>query len=236
MSEFRIEKRITSCLVTKNLIKDIEEYLFNQLPSIVDIPKEKIKESYTISITDNIGTEIIQTISDFGYPIFDDKTKGLNIQISVFSSKRFTLKLDFDKTYFLYSKIEMYYEATNPREILTGVLERIIKIIKRKKTINKYFWPIPFIWLYLGSLEAILLAGIITSIREEQYSKTLILGSILILCLLYSLAGFLNKYTSFESNNYNRMKTLSNFLFWGFISFIVFDIIFIILRKKILGL
>ena len=70
MAFFNFEKKIASCLVTKSLLRQIENYLLNELPKKTNIPKEKFNENHSIIIRDKIGEETISSIKEYKISLF----------------------------------------------------------------------------------------------------------------------------------------------------------------------
>lgn len=232
MKEFRLEKKITSCLVTKNFIEEIENYLLNQLPEIVGIPREKIIEEYHLLIKDKSGTEIIRSISDFGSSLFHDTTNSVRISLSIFRPKKLYIDLSFSTDGYG-KKIEIKYSASNPREIVIGIYESIKKIIDSKKNVNKIFNPAAGFTICM--MVFVISSFFMDSLFSSTYWRLIYFGTLLMLLMTYEVACLLNKYISFESNSYFKKKKLSNWFFGGFLTFLVFEIIFVFLRQKILG-
>lgn len=70
MARFQLEKQITSCCVNKELLKQLEHFLAIEIPKMIDIPKYKIQESFSLSIIDNLEPRICKVYRIIPLPFF----------------------------------------------------------------------------------------------------------------------------------------------------------------------
>lgn len=235
MLEFNLRKTIKSCHVTKELIQDIESYIFNDIPGITQIPNGKILEGYTVSIKDKIGEEVLPSIANYRTKLFPDSIKSISLNVYTYEPPNLRIRIDFEKEK-IYSLIWIEYKSENPREVVTGIHDAIISIIDTQKTINKVFYPHFIIdgLLYTSPILFFLIAAILFKRNLVNFA---IVALIISTCLMYY--GWIGKlfypYVSFESNLYKKKKKWADRVFLGFISIVILETVAALLRKKIFG-
>lgn len=238
MAFFKLGKKIDSCLVTKNLLKQIEDYLLNELPKKTDIPKEKFFENYELIVRDKIGEEILLNISEYKISLFSDSTNYVGQHLSIYSPIDLKVFIHFDK-YGEYAKIEISYESDNPREDVIGIYDSIKRIIESQRNHNNIFHITGFFssfyysFLFIAAIASFYYTFIF--IKRDNITIGIIFSLIFTVLLFYGVLSFLKPYISFESKKYFKTKRLSDRLFWGVLGLIIVEIIFAFLRKNILG-
>lgn len=235
MAFFKLEKKIDSCLVTKNLLKQIEDYLLNELPKKADIPKEKFYEEYKLIVRDKIGEETLSNISEYKISLFSDSTNYVGHHLSIYRPIHLEVVIHFNK-YKEFAKIEISYESDNPREDAIGIYDSIKRIIESQRNHNNILHINDFI---LGLFFSIAIVSFVLAtsifIKRDNITIGIIFSLVFTVLLLYGVLSFLKPYISFESKKYFRAKRLSDRLFWGALGLIIVEIIFAFLRKNILG-
>jgi len=236
MRQFSLQKRITSCLVTKKLLEQIENYLFEEVPKIIGISKEEITESYSLVISDNFGEETFSSISEYRLSLFSDSTN--KIYINLYTSENFIFNIHFDKNQ-IYSDIHVEYRSDNPRDTIIGIYNNLKRIIDQNKNLNKILNPSPLSFMIKGFLFGIGITSLVICLRgilkKEDNLSIFIYGLIFAFSFFYVILSFFKPYISFESNRQRSIKKASDWFFWGFLSFIFFGVIFVLFRKNILG-
>jgi len=235
MESFHLEKKITSCFVTKGLLEQLEEFLTKTLPKMTKFKKDEIKERYSISITDNLGTEDLPTISNYSLSLFSDTIRKIQMKIFSFSPTEIRITIVFDKD-ILFSTIAIDLECNNARRTAVLIYEEIKRIISSHSNLNKILHPHQFLDFITPMLIAIPL-GIIFSLYPKKVSSPFFVSSCIVLFLMffYFILGRLKPYISFNSRRDLNLKTLSEWFIYGSLGFLVFGIIFIVLRRRILG-
>lgn len=235
MPEFNLRKTIKSCHVTKELIQDIESYIFNDIPGITQVPRSEILNDYTVSIKDKIGEEVLPSIANYRTMLFPDSIKSISLGLYSYESRNLRIRIDFDKDK-IYSNMVIEYKSENPREIVTGIHDAIISIINTKKTINKVFYPHSFLdgFSFASPLMFFIIAAMLV---DKNLITFAILALIISTCAMYYswIGKFFYPYVSFESNLYKKKKKWADRVFWGFISIVILQTLVALLRKKIFG-
>ena len=79
MPKFTLERRVPSCLVSKDLMSTIESYLKVEMcQKMGAVLGNEIR--YRISIKEKIGSETLASISEYTPTIFSDGTKQVEIR------------------------------------------------------------------------------------------------------------------------------------------------------------
>ena len=235
MAFFKLEKKIDSCLVTKNLLKQIEDYLLNELPKKTDIPKEKFFENYELIVRDKIGEEILLNISEYKISLFSDSTNYIGHHLSIYRPIHLEVVIHFNK-YKEFAKIEISYESDNPREDAIGIYDSIKRIIESQRNHNNIFHINSLFYdLFLFIAIASFVLATFRFIKGDNITIGIIFSLIFTVLLFYRVLSSLKPYISFESKKYFWTKRLSDRLFWGALGLIIVEIIFAFLRKNILG-
>ena len=235
MSVYELERQIVSCLVTKDFIQQLENYLLNTIPSIIEIPSEIIREEYSLSLKDKFGTETLSSISNYDSNQFPDSTTDISVGFNIYRPKKIRIDISFNKDEII-SFIRINYESDNPREIVKGIYDGIKRIIEPHSNKNKIFHPSAFIGGFLLSFSFYFFGFAVYLFLKNLYLYGMISGFVFLFILFYlSLGKWLKPYISFESKKYFFIKKWSNWFFGGFLAFIIFGTIFVLLRKKFLG-
>jgi hypothetical protein len=218
---FVLEKQVDSCLVTKELLIQLEEYLFRQIP-VVMIPADNAMDHYTLAIADSLGTEILSSISGLLTSQLPDSTNEVSINLDTYipykSEKRLRILINFNKIRH-FSKLSIKYEGESGRETISGIYDRITKIIEPQRTpmngILHYRKTGVVIALLLGLLLGVALMSAVIPMGVLIKAKLVSLSSFAALGILgLYLAGrrFL-PYTSFDSRSYQAKQGAFRWLF-----------------------
>jgi hypothetical protein len=234
-SEFSLRKALTSCLVTPDLLRRLEDYIINKLPAIIDIDPTPFKESYSISITDNLGTEKFKTISNFGASLFSNQTTTIELDCSIYTPKKFIISITFSRIS-RNSDISIRFESDNAKILVNSIYNELIDIINFASTRNKFYHPPDFI---ISFIFVLIPTTIIIGIKLFQESLiTLGLISIFIAAssLFLILSNILKPYTTFYTR---RSLSVDGWYSWfvkGFWAFLIFGTLAVLLRNHILSL
>jgi hypothetical protein len=136
-----------------------------------------------------------------------------------------------------YSEIRITHKADHPKTLVLGIYEAIKRIIKPQANKNRIFHPSEPISIFYGFITG-LTVGVVIFIFKINLFNFGVIGIIIFLLLVYHsiLGRFLYPYISFESRRYYKIKKVSNWFFWGFLSFLIFGTILTLLREKIFGI
>lgn len=222
MKEFYINKELPSVSVNKKLIEQIEEYILNDIPNIIGVDKEKVKEVYVLEIIDSLGVEKFNKISDYPLSIFQNGTSKISFGFSVYEDIYATVKISFGVKKYT-SELIIKLKTQNAREKAHGIYNGILDRIKPNKTYNSYFhtWVNgPILGLGIIMLMPSLALFLNDKILWGVYS---LFGGI-------SLISFSSKiekikpYSEFETQRQMQLNKIFSFLIWGLISYIIFGV------------
>lgn len=224
MSKYTFLDYLSSYKVNKQLIEDLEVYFFKKLPKMVDIVAKEIKDYYTVSISENLGTETLKSIKKYDLPMFSSSTDLIELEIYI-ESRDFRIAIKFAKEKG-HSEYLIKFSGKSAKGIVTGIEKEIIDILEPYKTINNIFHVIrgstivPLVLIYY-------FIGFVFSLGPKNYDVLIIpLPFIIILFLFFGVGAYLNPFTAFDSRKNQRYENWSNFLYYGIISFVVFQLLF----------
>ncbi len=235
MSEFTLEKRITSCLVTKDLLRQLEVYLVQYIAKIIDIPPDMLRESLSISISDSLGTETLKSISNYLPSLFPKSITEVRIDLYLVHPKHISVSIHFgkDKTS---SQISIRYKAKQAREVVMAIDGGLRQIFEPSTNANNIFHPpeaaMLMIW-FLG-----MLVGPVSMFAFAKGAFSIgVIGTVTVLTLIfYTFVGpVIKPYITFDTQRYAAMKRWSDWIIRGFIGFLIFGTLLTLLRRQIFG-
>jgi len=207
MSRFAIEKHIFACHVNKNLLNELEDYIKNEIPKLISVPKNNFNEGYTISIRDKSGQEEIKSISNYSLSFFPDSTNKIEISVRFFQEKEFTLSISFDSEYSKkYESIRISYEANNAREIVEGIHGGINRIIESHRNQNELFHPTGNIEMFFSFFKLFFIMFAFFML-DKNVILALIFLLIFLIMITYSFVGNrFRHYITYETNYYFKLQ------------------------------
>lgn len=225
MSEFSMEKKLSSYEVTLDLITRIETYLFTKVPGLTNIDPKEIKNSCSIRLTDDLGTEEFGSIKEYSGLLFGDYTNEIMIDISCYLQKSFTFDLKFNKEGYL-SRITIKFKDDNAREITISIFEGIKKILDLNRTNNRYFHPSAYIEGALSTV-ALLSVWIMLGLFAARlyYWGLVVLPFSLFLVLYLNMGEKIYPYMAFDSNKYRNNKKWSNLFLYTLVVIIISNLV-----------
>lgn len=205
----------------------LETYLITRMSALAesDSEREKLREGFSIEITDSFGTEKLASINEYVTPRFSDDTSQVSVELegpARSSFPYFDIDIQFNRQ-MIHAKVRIVYEGKNAREFVAGVSQGITECIKTQATGNWFFHPPAAVE---GALWVV--APISPWIAAGAFKVNLVLGSIAVIATLLLLAyTFVSKrlrpYISFESNAAERLERRWSWFVGGFLSFLVFS-------------
>ena len=214
---FSLTKPITSCEVTKDLLLEIEQYLFQRIPGLTGIREEELRQEYKISITDDVGTEEMTSISSLIGTMFQDGTKSVAITLSHYRGKELRIRIQFLGNRDSIVRVE--YDGDNARQVVVTIYQDISKLIGESSNANWVFHPPSGLAFILGFF-------LFTPLVASAYLFAFKIWGPAVACLLVEIALFsyivagrtLKPYIAFLSKRYESYKKYNGFLYALFIS------------------
>ena len=232
ITTFQMEKNLSSYEIGCGLAKRIENYLFEKVSGIAGVDIDDVKKGYSVEITDDLGTEKLESIDGYSSPLFPNYTKRILFELSMYEVKNLSVRICFDISK-LFSKISVGYTGENAKEIVIAVYQGIIRLIVSNKTRNKFY--------HLGAIETIIFTTIslvfvfaIVSFVKLLYTWGIMLSCIFVIYILYLTIGRkIHPYTVFDSARSRNYKKWSDWFLSGILGFIIFDVVLAIILKKL---
>lgn len=147
MEEFRMEKELPTCKVTKNLLEELEKYILKKKKEIEnnigELPEYKYSD-FKITVTDDLGEESIDSTKQLNERFLSSTTDVVIRLIADWREKgSLQLYIRFSNRSYMYrrSKVTIESEKTSARELVMGIYDSLDKIIQANKTINWLFHP-----------------------------------------------------------------------------------------------
>lgn len=236
MTTFTLDRSLYSYEITRDLLKNIEDYLLKKVPAITNIDFAKSKAEYLIEIIDDSGTEELECIDQYYSQLFSDTAREISLNLEVYIKKILIITIRFSKDK-SFSKVNIRYKGENAREIALAIYEGIKRIINFNKTNNIFFHPPYFLdpLLTLACMASLFFA--IISFDKSLYFRGIIFLSVFAILIIYMTVGKrIHPYTMFDSTRSRNYKKWSNWFWSGILTFIVFDVILMLMLKKLLGM
>ncbi|WP_022669368.1 hypothetical protein [Desulfospira joergensenii] len=238
MAKFKIDKKICSTKVDKQLIEDIEKYLTERLPlklagqieSDLDEKYDLSDFRYSLVLFDKFGKEEFETFKEFHRDKLPNDTKRLTFNLTS-KYREFDLTLSFGKDR-LYSEISIEINSKNARELANGIVHEINQLTEENKTIHHVFhgkWPWVLYVILLTSM-SISTWSIFDNFKYQKETRLFI--------LLTSLAFFIIKqfspYSYFDTKLNSKRDSATKWLLNGLAGVFIFGVIAVYLRKLLI--
>jgi hypothetical protein len=101
MERYSLDKKISSCLVSKKLIEQLERYLKDRLPQKMKSTlslDEKYKSEYKLCLKDSLGEEQLESIDEYHRDKFFNDIDRLLLNYSI-NHYDLQIKISFSKEY-----------------------------------------------------------------------------------------------------------------------------------------
>jgi hypothetical protein len=238
MPTFKLERRLPSCLVTKDLLSAIEAYLNVEMrQKLGEVHGNKIE--YRLSIRETIGTEVLASANEYTPNLFSDGTKEIEIRWE--NGYRAVCHLDivveFESSHFSSSKLRVTCTAPTARETAVGIGENILRLLESRRTYNWVFNPFefPIVPFVAFSSAGSLLAGGLGRIFDNQEQALYLLSASAIFGWFFLSSVYFRPFIAFDSRRQRLLDGLWRYFSLGVFGFAIFGTLFPLLRKAILG-
>jgi len=242
MSEFEYDRKIPSCLITKDLLIILETYLKVEMCQKF---REVLGDEYdfTISIKEKIGTETFGSINEYAPTIFSDGTKAIKINWNNrFKSKRaslvdITIKLNGD--YYL-SDIEIACSGSTAREIANGIGNAILRLLDSHRTYNYVFNPFkfPIFSIISGVLICSMIGfegGLLLITKKLNDQAVYLLLAATFVGWFFISGAYFRPNISFDTRRQQLLDRVWRYFSLGIFAFIFFGTLLPLLRKHFVG-
>ncbi|MCL5807479.1 MAG: hypothetical protein M1418_02800 [Deltaproteobacteria bacterium] len=218
MPKFSLERRVPSCLVTKDLLSTIEAYLKVEMcQKIGAVLGNQI--TYRISIKEKIGTETLASVSEYTPTSFSDGTKEVQIRWDngYHADCLLDITIYFDSVYYL-SKLKVECNAPTARETAVGIGDAILRLLESHRTYNWIFNPfkIPIITLISGMIALVLLFFGSAEILKHQEQGLFFLSGAAFAGWIYFSAQYFRPLISFDTRRQRLLdRGCGDTFLWG---------------------
>jgi hypothetical protein len=221
MSTYSLEASLGSCSVSKKLIQQLERYVLEKAAGVDNFAPESARTHYQLEVIDLFGTERISSIQDYNPDRFSNDTIRVAISYRNWDGRLRNLKLGFGQSEYL-SKIEVEIEGTNAREIATGIVHEVKRLLKDFSNLNFVFYGKYAVLSYLvGGLGFGMLLG--EGGKEATVFPLAVSGfGLLGLWILWIGLKSCNPYIIFETAKNERRQDLLGWILKSLAGIIVF--------------
>ena len=226
-SSYSLSKKMPSCRVDKVLLGELEQYIKQKFETLSP------KITYELNIKDSIGTETFNSIEEYNMTYFPNDTKNISIKCRT-SDYRMETNVSFDIS-LLSSELSIKINGGSARENALSLSEEILRRINPYKTNNDFFSVFSPYGVLIGVVFSILWIG---SVFNAFLSSNYILIAIIVLllgCIGWIIFALLLPYCTFKTRRNEKLETAIKWIILGMIGFILFTVIGVYYRQKLLG-
>ena len=242
-TKFSLVRLVPSCFVDKPLIQSLEDYLRQRIAPLPDTRGQNPPPVVTIEVSDDIGTEAMESISQFGPARFHDGTKRITVGHSSLRPDHLSANIIIDRERSR-SEIRVTYTADKgTREFVIGLVDGIERILAPSKTTNSWLHPVyavdSLISLFTFAVAMTTLymslatVGAAVTNKPSTIPRWVSTTSFIVLwvMLTYHALAWLKPYSTFDTAANARRRSVTTWVFGGLATFIVFTVFGDYLRK-----
>ncbi|QSI78677.1 hypothetical protein [Niveibacterium microcysteis] len=236
MSQFKLEKRLPSCTVSKDLLKELETYLLAKAKTLSG-GEDLEDRHFRVCIHDDLGVEAVSNVESVPGRQFLDSTNQVTLDLDLRYGKlafplQVEVRFDKDRTF---SRLTVSYTGDDARAVVAGLHDGIMRLILSAKNGNVFFNPSPFLEgaLWGGCSLSLLLSSIVAKVMPTVFA----VGAFVIaLTFIYLIAGKrLRPYTAFDSPTTDRNSKLADWFVYGLAGFVLFGSLLAVVRRSYFG-
>ena len=235
MSEYSAKEALPSCDVEKDLLADIEGYILRKASEISSNGGDIIRKRYYFSVEEERGTETLDSTSEYRLSHFPDDTKSIILDLDLLASKcHLSIRLSFNvERHFSYMKVRC--DGDSAREIVLGLTAGLHNIIKPYVNRNAMFHLSPGIEGFIfGTMITISVVALVFLLKGSL--EIGIVGlAITIMSSYFLYLKRLKPFSVFSTRRNANLHKWHIWLFWGAVGFVVFSVIGVYIRKRLLG-
>lgn len=228
MEKYSLDVQIRSCVLDKDLIKEVESYLndrlFVKLSGALELSSDSdIK--YNVKLKDSLGEESLFSISEYHRERFPNDIEELTIDFEL-GYRQVVVRLKFSRE-ITYSYLKIQICCSGAKEIALGVKSEIERILSENKTIHYLFYG-KYSWLMWGVF-FLSSNSFVWKYFDSQFSYGVLLFFMAI-SVVYFMVRFVSPYTDFETK---RKRSRDKFVSWvlnGLSGVFVFGVLAVYLR------
>jgi hypothetical protein len=237
MAQFALEKRLPSSEVTLDLLKTIEQLVWEQIAVMSARSPDAREDKYTVAITDAFGTETLGSIRDFRGALLPDSTTELALwfRSSYFGvTPQITLRIAFNSTSYL-NRFKVEVEGDDPRATAVAISDKLQRILEPHRRMHGFLHPNSLGGALLIVLGGAIVYSLLFALITKQEPVGLFAGAGVLLLIIYYMAGRLRPFVIFDSQASHRKSAVWNWFLYGSLTFLVFTTLAVAFRRRLLG-
>lgn len=237
MSHFQLDRRLPSVDLPKSLVAELEAYILEEVPEeflaeaeeIIaqggypdETPDEffptqqDIRDSYGVTVTDDMGEHTLTSIDDFRPERFRNTTERVELKARVARISG-RLRISFSRDYQRTSiRIELQSAGGRARGRAVGMYKDLLRILEPHKNFHWTVHPHRYVTpsFFVGGAAVLTLSGVfipqgtVTQSVAAWSGLTILLGAFLPVVNVIT-ASTLVPYTHFDTQRYNRLRSIS---------------------------
>ncbi len=256
MSSFRKISKVASCDVTFSLLRELEDFLLNEVIKKINIREKYYEIDYSIAIEDSFGSEKLQSIKEYSSTLFSNSTYSISLSYYLrlsllklgenekdydarnklydeLSAVCETLSIDIDFSKNQHARgVKITYDGSNAKDNVFIIDSNINNIINNYKNNNFIYNYISINLIMVGILIYLIPFSTILIVKNNIYGIALFSLSLTML-LFITLGKRTHPYFLYESKLSEKYK---KFNYWAINAiFIVFiNIVFLLIKTYLL--
>lgn len=245
MTEFRLEKKLPPCKVTKDLLESLEKYILNKKDKIEsNIGEPPATDNFKITIADNLGEESVNSTQLLNERFFSSTTEvTIEFYASWYKKDTLWLTINFSNKPYRLSTVTIRSESDTARELAVGMSDSLDKIIQNNKTLNWLFYPPGWLFFIIFLVSVLIFLLGISLLAKSVGSEEYVINHVFWRCLLFSATGFaylyfgpkLHPYAIFDSPMADQLQLIGYLYKTVLLGFPLSAIVFPFLSKKLFG-
>lgn len=239
MSKYSLEKKLPSCSVERQLLKDLDNYIIKIAKSLCP-GLTNTRDKYKFIIIDSFGEETLGNIDDFKLSYFPNDTKKVKLTFFSLYTRLFDIGIIFDLSGWE-SEIRIELEDESPREKVNGIYAEVITILRDYKTKNFIFHLynknafVSGLFSGLAMLSIFLFGAGIREILKGQIKTGVFFILIFFFVPFYIISSKLKPYSTFQTRLNINLAIWYRWFCLSFLGFWIFGVLGVFFRKKIFG-
>lgn len=147
---YSLSKRLPSCSVPRQLLIDLERHIHERADAL--LKGEQTERTFTVSVTDAMGTETMRNVEEYPVERFPDDTRAVSLDLLTQGVHDLHISIHFDVRP-EDSVVSICFSGPKPRATAHGVLAGIENIIAPHRTdhhfyLSKLLWSaVPAVWV-----------------------------------------------------------------------------------------
>jgi len=153
---YSLSKRLPSCGVPRQLLLDLERHIHERADAL--LKGEQAERTFTVSVTDSMGTETMRNVEEYPVEVFPDDTRAISLDLLTLGVHQLHVSIHFS-TRPEDSLVSICFSGPKPRATAHGVLAGIEKVIGPYQTnhhlyLSKILWSaVPAVWVAAFSIQ-----------------------------------------------------------------------------------